>query len=68
MLSAAKHLLYLIENKQSRSFAEFTLSPFAPLRAVHRRKANGLRMTWSEGFFRRLPESGLAAEAPRKRR
>jgi len=26
MLSAAKHLLYLRENEQSRFFAEFTLS------------------------------------------
>jgi hypothetical protein len=26
MLSAAKHLLFFIEDKQSRSFAEFTLS------------------------------------------
>jgi hypothetical protein len=27
------------------SFAEFTLSPFASLRAVRERRANGLRMT-----------------------
>ena len=45
MLSEAKHLLYLLENKQSRSFAEFTLSPFASLRAVRELRANGLRMT-----------------------
>jgi len=50
MLSAAKHLLDLLKNEQSRSFAEFTLSPFASLRAVRERRANGLRMTSREWF------------------
>jgi len=27
MLSAAKHLLYLLENKQSRSFASLRMTP-----------------------------------------
>jgi len=61
MLSAAKHLLYLLENEQSRSFAEFTLSPFASLRAVRERRANGLRMTLRKGFF-----SSLLRESARR--
>jgi len=54
MLSAAKHLLYFPENQQSRSFAEFTLSPFASLRAVRERRANGIRMTSRDWFFSSL--------------
>jgi len=50
-VNSAKHLLYLPENKQSRSFAEFTLSPFASFRAVRERRANGLRMTSREWVF-----------------
>ena len=54
MLSAAKHLLYLPEREQSRAFAEFTLSPFVSLRAVRKRRANGLGMT-GQGLALRLP-------------
>ena len=43
--SAARNLLYLCNNEQSRSFAEFTLS-----------KTEGLRMT-SLKFFRNLLNS-----------
>ena len=59
MLSAAKHLLDLLENKLSRSFAEFILSPFTPFRAVHKWRANGLRMTSLKGFFNSMLEVRL---------
>jgi hypothetical protein len=41
MLKEAKHLLFLIENKPSRSFAEFTLSGRARFFASLRMTAKG---------------------------
>jgi len=58
MLSEAKHLLSFAENKRSRSFTEFTLSLFASLRPVRKRRANGLRMTSFQRFFSNLPVLG----------
>jgi hypothetical protein len=51
----------MLENSRMHPLAEFTLSPYAPLRAVRSGKANGLptlcrrgdRGLWSRGFHAR---------------
>ncbi|MGA8184191.1 MAG: hypothetical protein WB819_11190, partial [Terriglobia bacterium] len=45
ILSEAKDLFWLSSVGYSRCFAEFILSPFTSLRAVRKRRANGLSMT-----------------------
>jgi len=58
---------------KNRFLAEFTLSPFAALRAVRKRRANGLGMTreglQNDSIHRLRPQvsgSGLAGGPPRK--
>ena len=55
MLSAAKHLLLLIENRPRRSFAEFILSGQSEILRFAQNDSEGLRMTSARGFFSSLP-------------
>ena len=59
MLSAAKHLLFLIENKQSRSFAKFTLSRQSQILRCAQDDSKGLRMTSAGGSFSSLLRVGF---------
>jgi hypothetical protein len=54
MLSAAKHLLFLVENEPSRSFAKFTLSGQGAILRFAQNDSEGLRMTSARGFFSSL--------------
>jgi len=54
MLSGAKHLLFLIENEPSRSFAWFTLSGQGEILRCAQDDSEGLRMTSARGFFSSL--------------
>jgi hypothetical protein len=56
MLSAAKHLLFLIEYKPSRPFAEFTLSQQSKILRCAQDDSEGLRMTSARGFLSSLLE------------
>ena len=56
MLSAAKHLLFRTENRQSGSFAESTLSEKQIPRFARNDGGEGLRMTALEEIFISLLE------------